>query len=375
MGPGGAERVVSILLPELVKRYEVTLILMNETLFHPVPDEVEIVWLERSRPDENGTLKLLKLPFLAWRLERLRRKHGIGRIVSLMNRPNYIAALAKLAGGDFGLALCERGTPSYQYAGNSLQARINRWLIRRLYPVADIVTANTEGAAKDLAENFGVPATKLEVVSNPFDLATIEKDCARGSAKKNGDFVFVTVGRLDEGKNHSLLIEAFARIRRPGMKLRIVGEGPLRNELQRQIVALGLENDVTLEGAKRNPFAILASSDAFVFASRHEGFPNVLVEALACALPVISTDCPSGPGEILAPGADHVIPDRGFLCAPFGLLVPVDDRIAMQNAMKEVYNNGLLRSELVSAAPGRAADFAKERQIGKLLSLIERLPQ
>ena len=374
MGPGGAERVVSILLPELLRHYDVTLILMNETLFHPVPEGVEIVWLERSRPDESGMAKLLKLPLLAWRFRKLCRLYGIDKVFSLMNRPNYVAVLGRMMGGAYGLAISERGTPSMQYAGNAFSARISRWLIRTLYPKADLVTTNSQGAARDLVERFGVPASKLVVIHNPFDLEAIKKACRASDKRAENGFTFISVGRLDEGKNHALLIDAFARVYEPGMRLRIIGEGPLRETLQKKIEKLDLVDAVTLEGAKKNPFACLAEADAFVFASRHEGFPNVLVEALACGLPVVSTDCPSGPREILGLSLREDVPPGCSRRAPFGLLVPVDDTAAMGTAMKEVYNNEILRKELASAAPRRAAEFSKERQVGNVLAVLERLP-
>ena len=115
---------------------------------------------------------------------------------------------------------------------------------------------------------------------------------------KKRRFTFVTVGRLDNGKNHRLIIEAMKSIE---ADLWIIGDGELREELLSYIKELNLNDKVYLLGKKENPFAFLAKADCFVFTSNHEGFPNVLVEALACSLPVISTDCKSGPREILSP--------------------------------------------------------------------------
>ena len=369
MGAGGAERVVSILLPELVRRYEVTLILMNETLFHPVPEEVEIVWLERSRPDESGILKLLKLPWLALRLKKLCQKGHIDILVSLMNRPNYIAALARMMGLKTLLILGERGTPSRQYAGNGFQARTNRWLIGRLYPRADRVTTNSYGALADLRDRFSVPADKLLVIYNPFDLESIETRCIPLD-RDDESFIFVTVGRLDEGKNHQMLIEAFGSIYRETMELWIVGDGPLRKKLE------ALATQTAGSGAIRffdkcDPFPLLSRADAFVFASRREGLPNVLIEALACGMPVISTDCLSGPQEILAEETTYDAFTRGYRIVKYGVLVEVDNIAAMANAMKEVYNNVSLQKQLANHAKIRAQDFNKAHSVKQFIELIE----
>ncbi len=368
MGAGGAERVVSVLLPELLRRYEVTLFLMNDTLFYPVPDGVEIVWLERSRPDEAGWRKLLKLPRLARRLKRRCEARRIETLFCLMNRPNYIGALARAMGWPGRLILGERGTPSLQYAGSSFQARANRWLIRTLYPQADRITTNSHGARIDLQKRFGVPAAKLSVLYNPFDLEAIEARCSP-EAKEAGTFVFVTVGRLDEGKNHRLLIEAFAKIRDERMRLWIVGDGPLRGELE--ALARRTAEDAVRFFGTRDPFGVLAAADTFVFGSRREGLPNVLIEALACGLPVVSTDCRSGPREILAEESDYETPTRGFRKARYGILVEEDSVTAMAAAMKEVYNNRLLRENLMKNARSRARDFDKSRIVGNVAALIE----
>jgi len=367
LSAGGAERVVSVLLPYLLKRYEITLFLMNDTLYYSLPQGVETVWLEHSAPDEPGWLKLLKLPLLAWRLKRACQKRRIKRVLTLMNRPNYIGVLAKLYGWRGYLIIGERGTPSRQYAGNTPHARINRWLIRTLYPRADKVTANSYGALTDLKERFGVPPQKLAVFYNPFKPP--ERIQVREAVEKeSGTFVFVTVGRLDEGKNHRMLIEAFKRVRQPHMRLWIVGDGPLRSELEAQ--AKSLDGAVTFWG-RQDPFALLHTADVFVFGSKREGLPNVLIEALYCRLPVISTDCMSGPREILADERDYAEPTRGYRVVTYGILVEEENVQSMAGAMKEVYNNKNLREMLAERAAERADFFQAERAVLALQKWLE----
>ncbi|WP_457608481.1 glycosyltransferase [Nitratifractor sp.] len=374
MAAGGAERVVSVLLPELVRHYDVTLVLMNDTIAYSVPDEVEVHWLERSSPEEPGSKKLLKLPWLAWRYARWLRSQGIGVSLSFMARPNYINALASHMGSEARTLLAERAFPSSQHGYGDLQSTINRILIRGLYPMADRICANAEANRHDLIGHFGLDPEKVVTIHNPFDLEKIAAEAQRGrEGKEPGEFVYLSVGRLDRGKNHRLLIEAFARIRRPGMRLRIVGEGPLCSELEELCRRLVLEDAVELLGYREDAFALMGAADAFVFGSRHEGFPNVLVEALACGLPVISTDCPGAPREILAPGTETPSRWRGPEEGRYGVLVPVDDAESMALAMERVYNSETLRTRYRKAAKRRAADFDKSVIVPRWLAAIKNL--
>ena len=129
------------------------------------------------------------------------------------------------------------------------------------------------------------------------------------------------MGTLKEQKDHRTLIRAFARLSRDfNAKLTILGEGPLRAGLESLIAELGLQSRVSMPGFVVDPYPWLRSADLFVLSSQYEGFGNVIVEALECGVPVVSTDCPSGPAEILENGR-------------YGRLVPVDDVVALATAM------------------------------------------
>ena len=371
MAAGGAERVVSVLLPELTKHYRVTLVLMNDTVFYDIPEEVELRFLERSQPEEPGVMNLLKLPLLAWRYRRLCRKEGMEISLSFMGRPNYVNLLASMAGSGAGTIISERAMPSLQYGYPGLQSMINRRLIRLLYPVADMVVANSRGNREDLIVNFGVPAGKTVTIYNPFDLEYIREKAQKQPAIQKEGFVFATVGRIDEGKNHRMLIEAFSRLDNDMMNLWIIGDGPLREDLEKVVRQKRLEKKVRFIGRQENPFSWMAQSDCFVFASRHEGFPNVLVEAMACGLPVISTDCPSGPGEILDDRGGSGCLRTGMQETAYGILVAVDDTDSMELAMEKMYNSETLRKIYAGKALERAGMFGKEKTVSEFVRLIE----
>jgi len=259
MAAGGAERVVSVLLPELTKHYRVTLVLMNDTVFYDIPEEVELRFLERSQPEEPGVMNLLKLPLLAWRYRRLCRKEGMEISLSFMGRPNYVNLLASMAGSGAGTIISERAMPSLQYGYPGLQSMINRRLIRLLYPVADMVVANSRGNREDLIVNFGVPAGKTVTIYNPFDLEYIREKAQKQPAIQKEGFVFATVGRIDEGKNHRMLIEAFSRLDNDMMNLWIIGDGPLREDLEKVVRQKRLEKKVRFIGRQENPFSWMHS--------------------------------------------------------------------------------------------------------------------
>jgi len=370
MAAGGAERVVSVLLPELARRYEVTLFLMNETLFYPVPDEVEIVWLERSRPDEAGWRKLFKLPWLAWRYRRLLESYKIELSLSLMNRPNYINVLAKMIGTSCKVVISERTAPLEIYGGSHMKNRISRWLIRRLYPRADSVVVNAYGIFEDLKKNFAIPEKNITIIPNPINLETIPYP-KHQTNKNNDPFVFLAVGRLERQKNHALLIKALAQSKHQNTVLSIYGEGPLRPELEALIARCGLKDRVHLAGRTDEIFYKMQSADCLLLGSDFEGFPNVLVEALACGLPVISTDCISGPREILAEEKEYDTPTRHFRIVQYGILVEKNNTDAMSAAMDEVYRNKTLREHLKKLGPKRAKAFAHRNIAKQFICVIE----
>ncbi|WP_456394133.1 glycosyltransferase [Nitratifractor sp.] len=374
LAAGGAERVVSLLLPELMRYYEVTLVLMNETIFYEVPEGVKIHYLERSRPDEPGWKKLLKLPLLAWRYRRFCRKEGIGLSVSFMTRPNYLNSLSRILGSEATTVLSERAHPSKQYGDAGVTSRINRRLIRLLYPHAECILANSLGNKGDLHKKFGIEREKISVIYNPVDLKAISeavKEPFAGPEFGEEAFVYLTVGRMDRGKNHRMLLEAFATIDADDRRLVLVGDGPLRSELESQAASLGISDRVVFAGRQRNPFVWMARADCFVFASRHEGFPNVLVEALACALPVISTDCLSGPREILDERSDYARPLPRIWEGRYGILTAVDDVEAMAESMQKMYNDAQIRKKYRESGPVRAKEFSIEKIASQYLKLLE----
>ncbi len=358
LGSGGAEKVASVLAKEFLKKYDTTLILMNDTIFYNIPKNIKIIYLEKSNPRENGILKLLKLPVLAWKYRQICKKLKIDLSFSLMNRPNYINILAKLFGNGAKTIVAERGMPSVYYK-NNLQGKISKFLIKKLYPKADKVVANSKESALDIMDQFGVK--NVFSIYNPL----LPKVC---NGQKSDGFAFVSIGRFDEGKNHKLLIDSFAELDL-NAELWLIGEGSLKKEMQTRVLDLGMGGKIKFLGRKKDIYKLLNMSDCFVFGSSYEGFPNVLLEALECGLPVVSTDCKSGPREILSPKSDFKKHTDSIKIVEFGILVKIKSKKYFKKAMRLIFEDESLRYNFKQQAKLRALDF----DIGKIVKEWERV--
>lgn len=333
---GGAERVVSYLMPYLGKKgHAVHLVLMNAAVGYAIPQNVSVHYLEKSNAHENGILKLLKLPLLAFKYAKLLKSLKISHSFSLLTRPNYINVLAKLFGtGSTKTIISERAHPSLQYGYGDAQSKINNLLIKKLYPKADFIICNSKGNSEDLMASYAIRPDKIEVIHNPIDMLAIKEKSAVTNFFDNAYYNMVTVGRLDSGKNHELLIRALKKV--PNSRLYILGTGILKNILLQLTEELQLQNRVHFLGFDPNPYQYLKSADLFVFGSNHEGFPNVLLEAMACGLPILTTNCKSGPDEIMEleePASDKIMK------TPYGILTPVGDVDLMAQGMDYFIQN------------------------------------
>lgn len=358
MGGGGAERVVSNLLFELVKKYDVYLILMCDKIYYEIPNEVKIHYIEKSRPFENGIKKLLKLPFLAYKYKKLCEKLGTHIHFVWMVRPCFVAVISRMFGLKGAMILNECSTPSVLYKDTSFKSKISKNLIKILYPKADFIMPNSLGNLKDLNQNFGISKDKMWVLYNAVDFEDIyKKSKDKISFKKP---FFLSIGRLDEGKNHELLIKTYAKLKNNDKDLIILGEGHLKNHLQNLINKLNLQDRVFLLGFEKNPYKYLSKCYAFVFLSKFEGFSNALIEALVCEKCIISSNHKSGAKELL--GDDE-----------YGILVGVDDEISTLKAMQKVLDDENYVKFYEKKAKIRALDFDKKEISKKLIKKIDEI--
>jgi glycosyltransferase involved in cell wall biosynthesis len=345
---GGAEKALTLLTGYLAAQSVRTRLFTLESGNdgYGVAPGVERVAL-RTRKLSRGVGKILALPLQAAELARALAVWQPDVCVSFLPRSNVAHVMTRWFGNRRPILITEQISSRDNYPGDGLSDRVMRGLISRFYPRADGVFPSSAGVLAGLV-GFGVPRDRMRVVHNPVSIEEIRANAAepleQGSSPDRVPTV-ITVGRHAEQKDHPTLLRAFAKVRQQvAARLVFVGQGPLRQELEDLAVALHVRDSVVFAGWQHNPFAWLWRADLFVLSSRYEGFGNVLVEAMACDLPVISTDCPSGPSEILEGGTA-------------GILVPVGDVDALASAIRSVLQDRPLRERLVAESRRRAPEF------------------
>ncbi|MEH3106970.1 MAG: glycosyltransferase [Sphingomonas fennica] len=290
-------------------------------------------------------------------------------VVSFLVRANIATAIAGPRHARANV-LCERMHLGSHLAGRyrGLKLRLLRALPRLLYPRADRVLAVSEGVRDDLVAGFGLPPRLVATIPNGYDLAAIAAAGLRPPAVALPPAFIVAVGRLVAAKGFALLIDAY-RAADPALPLLILGEGPLHADLQARIDAAGLTHHIRLLGHLDDPFPVVARAAFLVSASHNEGFPNAIAEAMALARPIVATDCPSGPAELLgapAAAAGEVVE------APHGLIVPDGDTAALAAALRRM-EAPAIRQRLGAAARARLDDFGAEAVAGRYWRLFDAL--
>lgn len=228
-------------------------------------------------------------------------------------------------------------------------AKLRRRFIRRHYPTASRHIAVAPEEADDLVDKFNVPNERVVTIPNGIDIDRIRDLAVQPSAEDDNiintdDFLIVSVGRLSWQKGHDTLLHALARLRTRGWRLILLGEGEEHAPLEKLARQLAISDRVHFLGWRKNPYFWMHKSDVFVLSSRWEGWPLVLLEALALGLPIVATDCP---------GATRRIVDGGR----FGKLVPKDEPAALSAALDELLGSERLRGQFSTVAKARANDF------------------
>jgi glycosyltransferase involved in cell wall biosynthesis len=278
--------------------------------------------------------------------------------MTLMYRSNFVAVLTKIFGYSGRVLISEHVDVLGFVGSGTWRSRLKRFCIRKLYLLADNVLAVSHGIQSSLVD-LGIPAERVVMIHNAIAFDEIKTAGSAPAAPRLDPPTFITVGRLCYQKDHPTLLLAAKLLKERGATFRVlvVGVGPDQGLLKRLVREYGIENEVELHGWTNEPYALIARCRGFVLSSRFEGFGLVLVEAMACGLPVISTDCPSGPAEILE-GGRH------------GVLVPVGDAGALADAMQELLLDGDDRWVEKSRL---ATERAKAFDIGNLAPRYEAL--
>lgn len=349
---GGAERVMLALAGGIARRgFAVDLVLVRRqgAYVEDIPANIRVVELG-TRRTVNSVAALARY---------LRRERPAVLLTALVH-VNVAALLAGLlARVGTRLMVTEHNQISRNISPTaSRTVRMAYRLVPFLYPRAARIIAVSDGVAEDLAKFAGMRRGRIDVAHNPV----VTPDMLAKAAQPvnhpwfvEGEVpVILGVGRLSAQKDFGTLLRAFALVRaaRP-VRLVILGEGTCRKELENLADELGVAADVQMPGFVDNPLAFMGKASLFALSSRFEGLPTVLIEAMACGTPVVATDCPSGPREILEDGK-------------LGGLAPIGDAQALASAIERSLDDPVPKERLLA----KAAEFTVDRAVDRYLALL-----
>lgn len=356
LGPGGAERVVQLLSRGFVRAgHDVTVVTTaHRPSFYELSPSVihlplDLAGRKGTQPNKisvSWPKVLARVPTAMAELRSAIRSTQPDAVISFSDQVN-VATLISLRGTSLPIIVTEHTDPKYHSLGWHW-----RVLRRLLYPKARFVVSVSSGVDRRFA---WLSKEHRRVIHNPVDvpMAAAQSPDDLPRPPRPGRYV-VSMGRFHYEKGFDLLLAAFARVRerRPQWQLILIGDGPLRQALTQQVSELELTAAVHFVGRQKDPFRYLRQADIFVLPSRWEGFGNVLVEAMACGLPVVSFDCPSGPKEIIAHERD-------------GLLVPAGDVDELSNAIVRLIDDETDRLRIAAAARLAAERFMLANIVGE----------
>ncbi len=363
---GGAERVICNMCNEyFADRYDVTVIsLMRAEPEYRLDERIRLICVDRTEEESRqnlGTRFLRRRKALAGMLRQMEAEGGKPcAVISFLPEPNMIACSLRRA-LRLPLIISVRNAPSVEYRG-----KVRYLLMRLLYPKADAYVFQTNEAKKYFSFS-GHMTSNSTVIPNPLASEFMAKKTGEGRKREQGGtFRVLAVGRLEAQKNYERLLAVFETFyqRHADSRLVICGEGSEREMISRYIAEHGLKESVFLPGNTDDMPAQYAAADAFIMTSDYEGMPNALLEAMACGLPVISTDCPCGaPAELIESEKN-------------GILVPMGDeeqiRSALSAGLERIYGEPEFAAKLGDGAEYVRTKFSPERIYAGWDALIAR---
>jgi glycosyltransferase involved in cell wall biosynthesis len=347
---GGAERNVARLLSGIVARgvpTDLVVIAKRGSFFSELDPRVNVVELSQART----------LTSIIGLKNYIEKRQPVA-LVSSLTHTNAAAVVANMmARTRTRLIVVERNEYSRNRMLKRGLVRLSYGLVPLLYRRADMIGAVSTGIRDDIATVVGVPPSRVALLHNPVSSNQIPRLAAEPLDHPwfadGAPPVVLGVGRFSAQKNFPLLLKAFAAVRqmRPA-RLVLLGDGPLRTELDQLARSLGIAEDLDMPGFDQNPFRYMARAAAYVLSSDWEGLPTALIEAMACGCPVVATDCRGGPREILNDGA-------------LGPIVPLGNAEALATAIAATLDcpgDAAARIE-------RSRDFSLDRAVDRYLAI------
>lgn len=374
----GAQRVLSELSCHLGDDIEQVLVMFENKVTYSIKDKAKCVVLDCPLTSNSFFARALNFIQKIHRFRCVVKQEKPDWVVSFLQEENIINILVSpkpIVTVHHCISMDQR----------SLYSRIAAVLISFLYNKAKIVTVSA-GLKNDLVSHYGVRNENITVIYNPVNINKIIDLSHEKIEDKLFDSrpVIITAGRLTKQKGYWHLIKAFSKVKKNiDCRLLILGKGEMEEDLKSLSAQMGYKDDIVFLGWQANPFKYFANASVFVLSSHYEGFGNVLVEAMACGCPVVSTDCLSGPREIIAPKIKKSQLLKNFEISDFGILVPVCDKNflkstialseeedAMAQAITRLLTDKTLASEFSRKGIGRARDFDVHHAVAKYRQLF-----
>lgn len=379
---GGAERAMTRLSKILAEEHAVFVILCEDT-YMEYDYAGTLINLNIKDSSGNKIKKIINITKRIFSLKKIKKEYKLDVVISFLDSPNIVNALSNI-----------QGCKSYLSVRNFEFGREHSYayeiLMGLIYRKCDKVIPVSEVISNRLKRKYCLEPEQVQVLYNPYDITEIQNDASEVIPEDvlafiQDSFVFVAVGRLSHQKGYWHLLKSFSLVKKscPNAKLMIVGQGEQECLLKKLTDDLSLSDSVLFTGFSRNPYALMAKSKVFILSSLFEGFPNALVEAMACGLPVIAVDCESGPREILMMNVDF---NKKIECVEeqeFGIITPslsddenwdaaiTDEREQeLAKAMELLYRDEQLRIKLAVNAKSHASKYGYKEALDRLNKIV-----
>ncbi len=368
-GMGGTERFISLLLPKLTKDFEVTLVIFYNYIDFEIPNDVNLIILKPDTKKSKSILfKIKNFYNLYKKYKNLVKKNSIDVSISLLPIPNIINSLVAVKNKNVKTIISERCYPSLMYKENKMQMLLAKLFFPFFYNKNNLLFSNSTHINLDLKENFGVKLP-MKVIYNPIDVNDKQKLDINNTINTN-ILKVINAGTIYSAKNQKLILDAMALSQPGDFKVTILGDGELIENLRLQAKKLNISEFLILKGKVSDVKSHLLQNDCFVLSSNTEGFPNALLEALSVGLPTISTNCMSGPLEMLNDNEPISINTGGFFRAKYGILINVNDKAGLHKALMYLKNNPEERKRYSSLAIKRAKNYSMSKIYDQVKNLI-----
>lgn len=369
---GGAEKVASLLINKYSKDHNVHVIFTDSMNIDYSISEGVIFRKISYNFKHSYFFNILFIPVYGIKLFKYLKKNNIDIVLSFLSRPNFIACFTRIVGFKGNIVISERSNIVKWLLPGTFKGLIGKFLYKWLYPKADCLIPNSKLTGYNLQNDWNLNSN-YQVIYNPIELEKIKTSHLLQTKLpgNNNAFKCIMVGRFDYPKDQHTLIRTALLLKNENVDLIFIGKGPNWTLAKDMVKSYKLEHKIFFIDFDPNPYKYIHQADLFVFSSLFEGFPNAIIEAMACGIPVISTDCQSGPREIIAPNTDFTKQiSEGIELGEYGIIVPVQNERIFSEAILMIKNDKKLQERLKIASLLRAQNFESTKIIEEFSKIL-----